>query len=127
NAGLKAGDLVSAVGPKTVDRYQELVEEIRTHKAGDKVQLKVRRGEEDKQIEVTLADRPAQVAATTRPSGGIYGGQIENVQDEQGPNGYEYGGIYKSTDGGESWARINSLNPRPMYFSLIRVDPSDAK
>src|SRR5207237_4220473 len=64
-AGLKAGDLVSAVGSKTVDRYQELVEEIRTHKAGDKVQLKVRRGDQDKQIEVTLADRPAQVAAAT--------------------------------------------------------------
>src|SRR5262249_10503928 len=49
------------------------------------------------------------------------------VQDEQGPNSFEYGGIYKSTDGGESWKRINSLNPRPMYFSRIRVDPSDDK
>src|SRR5262249_15258213 len=49
------------------------------------------------------------------------------MQEHQGAEGFEYGGIYKSTDGGESWARINSLNPRPMYFSEIRVDPSDSR
>jgi photosystem II stability/assembly factor-like uncharacterized protein len=54
-----------------------------------------------------------------------YGGQRENIQDRQGDDGHEYGGVYKSTDGGESWTRVNSLNPRPMYFSLIRVDPND--
>src|SRR5579883_221706 len=53
------------------------------------------------------------------------GGQAENVQDKQGPNGFEYGGVFKSTDGGRSWTRLNSLNPRPMYFSQIRVDPND--
>jgi photosystem II stability/assembly factor-like uncharacterized protein len=57
----------------------------------------------------------------------MYAGQMENVQDEQGPNSFEYGGVYKSTDGGESWQRINSLNPRPMYFSQLSVDPSDDK
>jgi photosystem II stability/assembly factor-like uncharacterized protein len=53
------------------------------------------------------------------------GGQVPNVQDQQGPEGHEYGGLYKSTDGGETWMRINSVNPRPMYFSQLRVDPSD--
>jgi photosystem II stability/assembly factor-like uncharacterized protein len=57
----------------------------------------------------------------------MYGGQRENVQDMQGPGGQDYGGVYKSTDGGETWARVNSVNPRPMYFSHIRVDPSDDK
>ena len=54
------------------------------------------------------------------------GGQRANVQAMQGPEGHQTGGVYKSTDGGESWTRINSANPRPMYFSLIRVDPTDA-
>ena len=58
---------------------------------------------------------------------GSTGGQIENVQDDQGANSFEYGGIYKSTDAGETWKRLNSLNPRPMYFSLLRVDPMDDK
>lgn len=53
------------------------------------------------------------------------GGQAANVQDKQGPEGYECGGVFKSTDGGLSWARLNSLNPRPMYFSQIRIDPND--
>ena len=53
------------------------------------------------------------------------GGQVANVQDQQGPDGHEFGGVYRSNDGGESWTRINSVNPRPMYFSQLRVDPSD--
>ena len=53
------------------------------------------------------------------------GGQRENVQDQQGPEGHEYGGVYRSSDAGETWVRVNSVNPRPMYFSQIRVDPSD--
>jgi photosystem II stability/assembly factor-like uncharacterized protein len=52
-------------------------------------------------------------------------GQRENVQDEQGPDGFQSGGVYKSTDGGETWNRVNSFNPRPMYFSQLRVDPQD--
>jgi photosystem II stability/assembly factor-like uncharacterized protein len=35
------------------------------------------------------------------------------------------GGTYRSTDGGETWRRVNSLNPRPMYYSEIRIDPRD--
>lgn len=35
------------------------------------------------------------------------------------------GGTYRSTDGGESWTKVNNLNPRPFYFSLPRQDPND--
>ena len=34
-------------------------------------------------------------------------------------------GVYRSEDGGKSWKRINSLNPRPFYFSIPRQDPLD--
>jgi photosystem II stability/assembly factor-like uncharacterized protein len=37
------------------------------------------------------------------------------------------GGVFKSVDGGESWAKVNNLNPRPFYFSTIRQDPKDDK
>ncbi len=33
------------------------------------------------------------------------------------------GGVFRSEDGGDSWQRRNDLNPRPFYFSQIRVDP----
>jgi len=35
------------------------------------------------------------------------------------------GGVFRSEDGGESWKRVNDLNPRPFYFSQIRVDPEN--
>ena len=35
-------------------------------------------------------------------------------------------GLYRSSDQGESWTKINDLNPRPMYYSKIFVDPTDA-
>jgi photosystem II stability/assembly factor-like uncharacterized protein len=35
------------------------------------------------------------------------------------------GGVYRSEDKGASWSRMSDTDPRPMYFSQIRVDPSN--
>ena len=32
-------------------------------------------------------------------------------------------GVYRTDDGGANWRKLSSVNPRPMYFSQIRVDP----
>ncbi len=37
----------------------------------------------------------------------------------------ENGGIFRSDDAGATWRKINSLNPRPMYYSKIHIDPQD--
>ena len=34
-------------------------------------------------------------------------------------------GLYRSDDGGATWRKVNDENPRPMYFSQVRVDPND--
>jgi len=34
-------------------------------------------------------------------------------------------GLYRSTDRGESWEKVSDRNPRPMYFSLVRIDPNN--
>lgn len=60
-----------------------------------------------------------------RPYEANLGGQRSNVQHLQGKQGNEHGGVYRSADGGVTWARVNSINPRPMYFSKVRIDPSD--
>ena len=35
------------------------------------------------------------------------------------------GGVYRSEDKGVTWTRMSNTNPRPSYFSQIRVDPNN--
>src|SRR5581483_9605750 len=35
------------------------------------------------------------------------------------------GGVFRSDDAGESWTRVAETNPRPAYYSQIRVDPNN--
>ena len=35
------------------------------------------------------------------------------------------GGVYRSEDKGSSWTRMSRTNPRPMYYSQIRIDPNN--
>ncbi|HEV3168529.1 MAG TPA: PDZ domain-containing protein [Isosphaeraceae bacterium] len=137
-AGIKPEDLITALADKPIRSYEDLTEQLRPLNAGDKIKLRINRAGQPIEVEVTLGERPQggpgggggggqggrSVADPKHPNASSLGGQRENVQD-QGPDSFEYGGIYKSTNAGESWTRINSLNPRPMYFSQLRVDPSD--
>jgi photosystem II stability/assembly factor-like uncharacterized protein len=136
-AGLKPDDLIVALDERPIKTYSELTEQINAHKPGDKAKVRVTRAGETIEAEIVFAARPAGGPQgqgpgqgqgqfdPTHPFSSSLGGQRENIQDRQGADGFQYGGIYKSTDGGESWTRINSLNPRPMYFSQVRVDPND--
>ncbi|MEM1068765.1 MAG: PDZ domain-containing protein [Planctomycetota bacterium] len=122
-AGLKAGDIIKKVAGAETANYQALIAEIRKREPDDKMKVTVVRGEKELELEITLGDRNA--GSSSRPYTYSYFGQRPNIQDMQGAEGYKYGGIYKSTDAGETWERVNSLNTRPMYFSVIRVDPND--
>ena len=136
-AGLKEGDAITKLDDKIVTVLTEYTTFLSTKKVGDKVKFTVVRGKETKEIEVALGapvpgqgtgpGGPPRGQSTTRPLGLGLGGQQPNVQRRQGKEGFETGGIFQSTDSGETWTRINSLNPRPMYFSQIRVDPTDDK
>ncbi len=35
------------------------------------------------------------------------------------------GGIYRSEDKGESWSKMSDTNPRPSYYSQVRIDPNN--
>lgn len=56
---------------------------------------------------------PAAPAAAAQ--GGRGGGPLNN----------EPTGLYRSDDSGATWRKVNNANPRPMYFSQVRVDPND--
>ena len=138
-AELKVGDIILAVEDTTVHSYNDLLKQTRSRLAGDTVKIEISRERKSIEVEVTFAKRPGsqededpqeQQRQQRRrqqrsPHSSGLGGQRENMQDQQGPDGTDFGGVYKSTDGGVTWKRINSVNPRPMYYSQIRVDPSD--
>jgi photosystem II stability/assembly factor-like uncharacterized protein len=124
-AGLKVGDIIQKVGGKALATAREVGEAIRGESGS--VKLEIARDKEKREITYTPLGSGAAGKASTRPYSSWLGGQRENVQATQGPDGFQTGGVYRSTDGGETWRRVNSLNPRPMYFSQIRVDPSDDK
>jgi photosystem II stability/assembly factor-like uncharacterized protein len=133
-AGVEEGDVIKAIDSKEIDSTEKLLEELRKKSPDDKVALTIERdregNKESKQLTLTIQDTRGAGPGTrsrTRPNGGTYGGQQPNIQRHQGEKGHEFGGVYRSADAGETWTRINSINPRPMYFSLIRVDPQDER
>ena len=45
-------------------------------------------------------------------------------QEEADPDPHR-SGVWRSADGGQTWEFRSNENNRPMYYSLIRVDPND--
>lgn len=124
-AGLLANDVIVAINKKKITKMAELLDAVGALEPGVKFTLSVQRGKDARDV-VMVRPNPLR-RFTARPYAFQYGGQRPNVVDAQGADGHEYGGVYRSDDGGESWKRVNSINPRPMYFSQVRVDPSDDK
>lgn len=59
------------------------------------------------------------------PGGGGGGGGGRGGQEEQEPPDPQRSGVWRSNDKGHTWQFLNNHNPRPMYFSQIRVDPTN--
>ena len=123
-AELREGDIVVELDGVNIARYDDLLSEVRVHEAGATAPLTVVRDGEIVELEITFAKNPNP---DQKPFVQDIDGQRANIMDQQGEDGFETGGLYKSTDGGVTWTRVNSVNPRPMYFSEVRVDPQDAK
>ncbi len=64
----------------------------------------------------------ASIQAEDPPGGGRGGGGGGGGAAGAAPGD---SGLYRSDDGGASWQKMNSVNPRPMYFSQVRVDPNN--
>jgi photosystem II stability/assembly factor-like uncharacterized protein len=62
-----------------------------------------------------------------RGAGGAAPAGAAGAQGGRGgaPTGPQPTGLYRSDDGGGSWRQVNTVNPRPMYFSQVRIDPDN--
>jgi len=75
-------------------------------------------------IEVDVYGRDDQIVyeLVEGPRVGGNGGGGGQDDDEEVEN---LTGLYRSQDGGATWELMSNTNPRPMYFSQVRVDPAD--
>ncbi len=76
------------------------------------------------------AGGPPSPAATAGQAGGeeVMGGQAAQAAGGRGGAGVVNQaptGLYRSDDSGASWRKVSNANPRPMYFSQVRIDPND--
>jgi photosystem II stability/assembly factor-like uncharacterized protein len=68
---------------------------------------------------------PAEEGAGGLAEGAAAGGAgRQGGRGAQGPNA-DATGLYRSDDSGATWRKVNNANPRPMYFSQVRIDPND--
>jgi photosystem II stability/assembly factor-like uncharacterized protein len=70
---------------------------------------------------------------TYRKNGNIVFANVEGESQGGGRGGRGGGGggndatgVYRSEDAGATWQKMSGGNPRPMYFSQIRIDPNNA-
>ncbi|MBX7105541.1 MAG: PDZ domain-containing protein, partial [Gemmataceae bacterium] len=69
-AGLKADDVVIEADGKKTPGYQDLVDVIQAKKVGDKIEIKFKRGSEEKTVTATLDKRPDPAAGGGGGGGG---------------------------------------------------------
>jgi serine protease Do len=79
-AGLHKGDLILAVNDKLFREATDLSQQIRTFKSGDKVQVKYRRGTEEKMADVTLGDRAKLVKRDAHSAALAIGTDVSEVR-----------------------------------------------
>jgi photosystem II stability/assembly factor-like uncharacterized protein len=68
------------------------------------------------------ADTTAADTVAAGGRGGRGGGGRGGAAPGAAPTGNT--GVYRSDDGGQNWRRVGTVNPRPLYFSQMRIDPS---
>ncbi|MGE0126869.1 MAG: hypothetical protein AB7U82_02100 [Blastocatellales bacterium] len=76
------------------------------------------------QIEVGAGPGAGGGEEQTGGGGGGGGGGGQRAQSNQPPNP-KRSGIWRSDDKGKTWRIVSNNNNRPMYYSQIRVDPSN--
>ncbi len=90
------------------DSWTELTEGL---PEGDKGRIGVDIFRQDGNVVYALVEADAR-----DPDAGFFGG---------GGGGESQSGLFRSLDRGDTWEKMSNTNPRPMYYSQVRIDPSN--
>jgi predicted metalloprotease with PDZ domain len=84
-AGLGKGDVITQVGRRIIEDFDDLSNAIIRHRPGDRVTLRVRRDGKERLVEVTLSEPPAGWSARSdeERDHDRTGGHVENEDGEQ--------------------------------------------
>jgi serine protease Do len=82
-AGLEPGDLVSGIGDVTIKSLLDFQRAILEQKAGDEVELLVKRDDETLNVSLTLADVPLKTQTASSMSWQLLGLDLETIPAEQ--------------------------------------------
>jgi photosystem II stability/assembly factor-like uncharacterized protein len=67
-------------------------------------------------LAVSASDPKVIMAVVQSYEGGF--GALDDLRSKSG-------GVFRSENGGETWIRMSAMDPRPFYFSQIRIDPAN--
>ena len=94
------------------DSWTELTEGL---PEGDKGRIGVDVFRQDGNVVYALVEADARTPRRPGVRGGGGGG-----------GGPRKSGLYRSLDRGDTWEMMSNTNPRPMYYSQVRIDPTNA-
>ena len=121
--GFSGGNPETMYGPgsgiyKTSDGGRSWKELTRGLPPGEKGRIGLAVSQTDPEIVYAIVQTATSVGAPRDPD-------IPADPDPAPPRTMRDGGVFRSSDRGESFEWVNGINPRPFYYSQIRVDPSD--
>lgn len=82
-AGIKAGDVVTAINGNRVKSISELQEQISRYRPGDKVKATVMRGKEEKEFSLTLKNKNGNTSVVKDAGFEILGAAFKELTDDQ--------------------------------------------
>ena len=137
-AGIRKGDFITEVNGRAVENREKLVETVRQFQPGDKVTLKVKRGEELLDITATLMPRPSNPDGDRKDFQNMLGGPLSErragfplaLQHDTVLSPQDCGGPIIDLDGravGINIARAGRVNSYALPTSVIMPLLNDLK
>ncbi len=122
-AGIKAGDVITAVDGIQVTDVPELLEKIGQHRPGDKVTITILRGNKKIDIPVTLRNSEGKTSLEVQQRVDLLGATFENLtQDEKAKLGIKYG--VRVVDLGPGKLRAVGVRPG---FIIVKINDKPVK
>ena len=122
-AGIKQGDVITAVDGIPVENVPELLEKIGQHRPGDKVTITILRGNKKIDLPVTLRNSEGKTTVEIQQRVDLLGATFENLSaDEKAKLGIKYG--VRVADLGPGKLRAVGVRPG---FIIVKINDKPVK